>query len=277
MELGFTNSPLVSYTKISPNRNSPRLNKIDIITPHCFVGQVTVERLGKSFESTSAQTSCNYGIGFDGRVGMYVEEKDRSWCSSNRTNDHMAVTIECASDSTAPYAFKDVVYEKLIELCTDICRRNGKTILLWFGDKTDSINYKIQPHEMLLTVHRWFANKSCPGDWMYSRMADLAEKVTYNLCGDSNVAKPAEPATPEQENVAKTEEAESKCPYRVKVSIDTLNIRKGPGTNHSTTGKYTGKGVFTIVEESAGVGSDKGWGKLKSGAGWISLDFVTKV
>ena len=99
---------------------------------------------------------------------MYVEEKNRSWCSSSASNDQRAVTIECASDSKAPYAFKDVVYNKLIELCTDICKRNGKTRLLWLGDKDKTLGYTPAPDEMVLTVHRWFANKSCPGDWMYA-------------------------------------------------------------------------------------------------------------
>ena len=66
-------------------------------------------------------------------------------------------------------------------------------------------------------------------------------------------------------------------PFFVRVDIARLNIRTGPGTDHSLTGKYTGKGVFTIVEVSNGTGSDSGWGKLKSGAGWISLDYATKL
>ena len=93
------------------------------------------------------------------------------------------MTIECASDTEAPYAFKDVVYNKLIELCVDICKRNGKTKLLWFGDKTKTLEYTPASNEMVLTVHRWFANKSCPGDWLYSRMGDLADKVTNKLGG----------------------------------------------------------------------------------------------
>ena len=181
--MGYTNSSLVSYTKLSPNHSGQRTQAIDRITPHCVVGQCSVETLGNIFAPTSKQASCNYGIGVDGRVGMYVEEKNRSWCSSSAANDQRAITIECASDSTAPYAFKDVVYNKLIELCVDICRRNGKNKLLWFGDKTKTLNYTPKSGEMVLTVHRWFANKSCPGDWMYARMGDLATKVTQKLSG----------------------------------------------------------------------------------------------
>lgn len=183
--MGYTNSSLVSYTKLSPNNSGQRTHSIDRITPHCVVGQCSVETLGNIFAPTTKQASSNYGIGVDGRVGMYVEEKNRSWCSSSSENDQRAVTIECASDATAPYAFKDVVYNKLIELCVDICKRNGKNKLLWFGDKTKTLNYAPKSGEMVLTVHRWFANKSCPGDWMYARMGDLATKVTQKLSGGS--------------------------------------------------------------------------------------------
>ena len=131
----MSNSTLVSYTKISPNRNSPRNHAIDRISIHCVVGQCSVETLGNIFAPTSREASCNYGIGADGRVGMYVEEKDRSWCTSSGANDHRAVTIECASDTTHPYAVNDKAYATLIKLCVDICKRNGKSKLLWFGDK----------------------------------------------------------------------------------------------------------------------------------------------
>lgn len=195
----MSNSPLVAYTKISPNKTVGRNSAIDRISPHCVVGQCSIETLGNIFAPTSVQASSNYGIGYDGRVGMYVEEKDRSWCTSSSANDNRAVTIECASDTTHPYAMKSVVYEKLIELCVDICKRNGKTKLLWFGDKTKTLNYKPASNEMVITVHRWFANKSCPGDWLYSRLGDLAEKVTAQL--NHVVETPKEPEKPVESNV----------------------------------------------------------------------------
>lgn len=193
--MAYTNSSMVSYTKLSPNHSGQRTHSIDRITPHCVVGQCSVETLGNIFLPTSKQASCNYGIGADGRIGMYVEEKNRSWCSSSNANDQRAVTIECASDTTEPYAFKDVVYQRLIELCTDICKRNGKKKLLWLGDKAKTLNYTPKSNEMVLTVHRWFANKSCPGNWMYARMGDLAEKVTAQLGGETKPAEPAKPTT----------------------------------------------------------------------------------
>ncbi len=179
--MAYTNSPMAVYTKLSPNHSGQRTHCIDRITPHCVVGQCSVETLGSIFAPTSRQASSNYGIGEDGRVGMYVEEKNRSWCSSSNANDQRAVTIECASDNTEPYAFKDVVYQTLIKLCVDICQRNGRKKLLWLGDKDTTLAYTPKADEMVLTVHRWFANKSCPGSWMYARMGDLAGKVTAQL------------------------------------------------------------------------------------------------
>ena len=184
----MSNSPLVSYTKLSPNNSGTRTHTIDRITPHCIVGQMSVESAGEWFSHSSTQASCNYVIGADGRVGLIVPESQRSWCSSSRENDQRAVTIECASDRTDPYAFKTAVYEKLIELCTDICKRNGKTKLLWFGDKAKTLAYSPKPDEMVLTVHRWFANKACPGDWLYSRLGEVARKVTASLQTPPNSA-----------------------------------------------------------------------------------------
>ena len=186
--MGYTNSSMVSYTKLSPNHSGQRTHSIDRITPHCVVGQCSVETLGNIFLPASRQASSNYGIGVDGRVGMYVEEKNRSWCSSSNANDQRAVTIECASDTKSPYAFKDAVYQALIKLCVDICKRNGKKKLLWLGDKTKTLNYSPKADEMVLTVHRWFANKSCPGDWLYARLGDLASKVTASLADSSKPA-----------------------------------------------------------------------------------------
>ena len=127
----------------------------------------------------------------DGRVGLYVEEKNRSWCTSSNENDQRAVTIECASGKVEPYAMNEVVYDRLIDLCVDICQRNGKKKLLWFGDKDKSLSYQPKEDEMLITVHRWFANKSCPGNWLYARLGDLAAKVTARLSGGEAEAIPS--------------------------------------------------------------------------------------
>ena len=179
--MAYTNSPLVAYTNLSPNHSGLRTHSIDRITPHCVVGQLSAESICGCFTSTSRQASCNYGIGKDGRVSLCVEEKNRSWCTSSAANDQRAITIECASDLTHPYAMNSAVYTSLIELCTDICKRNGKAKLLWLGDKNKTLNYAPAADEMVLTVHRWYANKACPGDWLYSRLGDLAAKVTAAL------------------------------------------------------------------------------------------------
>lgn len=500
--MGYSNSSLVAYMLLSPNHSGLRTERIDRISPHCVVGQCTAEGLGDWFHKSSTQASSNYGIDKNGRIGLYVEEKNRSWCTSSNANDQRAVTIECASDKAEPYAMHQVVYDRLVDLCEDICRRNGKKKLLWFGDKNKSLNYQPKADEMIITVHRWFANKSCPGDWLYARLGDLAAKVTSRL-GSGNVevipsgmqAGEFQGLTEEQvlEKVGslftadqkksgilasvsmaqfilesgygkselalganncfgmkkslsgntwsgsvwdgvsiykkKTQEqkadgsyvtitaefrkypnvgdsiadhsayllgakngekfrydglkgcsdykkavqiikdggyatsltyveklcsiiekwkltqydvtgesldmikyyrvrkswgdaasqlgaysvfdnakamadkhpgykvydwngkqicpavmsgtvggmSNADCPFTVKVSVPDLNIRKGAGTDTSKTGKFTGVGVFTIVEVKNGKGAAKGWGKLKSGAGWISLDFASRV
>lgn len=179
----MSNSSLVSYTKISPNKSSPRNHSIDRISIHCVVGQCSVETLGNIFAPTSRQASSNYGIGLDGKIGMYVEEKDRSWCTSSSSNDNRAVTIEVASDTYDPYKVTDTAYASLLDLVTDICKRNGKTKIIWFGDKEKTLSYTPKPNEMVMTVHRWFANKSCPGDYLYNKHPEIAAEVNRRLSG----------------------------------------------------------------------------------------------
>lgn len=307
--MAYTNSPLVAYTKLSPNHSGQRTHSIDRITPHCVVGQLSAETICACFPA-GRDASCNYGIGTDGRVSLCVEEKNRSWCSSSSANDQRAITIECASDKTEPYTMNSKVYDSLVRLCTDICKRNGKKKLLWFADKNKSLNYNTKSDEMVITVHRWFANKSCPGNWLYSRLGVLAEKVTAALGGTAQIP-PANSniwyrvrktwADSKSQLGAYKELANAKAcadknadyfvfdesgkslypnvgsvPYMVHVSIADLNIRKGPSTNYART-QYIPVGTYTIVETASGKGSDSGWGRLKSGAGWISLDFCTKI
>lgn len=340
--MGFTNSSLVNYTKISPNRTSNRTHAIDTITIHCVVGQCSVETLGNVFAPTSRQASSNYGVGTDGRIGMYVEEKDRSWCSSSASNDHRAITIEVASDTYAPYAVNDKAYAALINLVADICKRNGIKELKWKADK--SLIGQVDKQNM--TVHRWFASTSCPGDYLYSRMGDIATKVNAKLGSNTSsgasdtqsngststasvkvgdvvslvtgatyyngtaipswVAKKQwivkevngdravidkssdgansinSPVSTKYLTVVKTgttsgSTSTTATSYQVRIDSTCLNIRKGPGTNYARTGAFTGKGVFTIVDVKTGQGSNSGWGKLKSGAGWVSLDYAKRV
>lgn len=297
--MGYTNSPMVVYTKLSPNHSGQRTMAIDRITPHCVVGQCTAEGLGDWFYKSSTQASSNYGIDKDGRVGMYVEEKNRSWCSSSGANDQRA-----------------------IELCIDICKRNGKNKLIWFGDKDKTLNYSPKSGEMILTVHRWFANKSCPGNWMYARMGDLADKVTKALqgssdsgsgggsdsgdtgkvkwyrvrktwtdgksqkgaykilanakkCADQNPGYKVFDADGKVVYEPKAAEPEVKVPFLVEVKIKDLNIRKGPGTDYGRV-QFCPPGIYTIVAVSDGAGTSS-WGKMKSGIGWIALEYTVRL
>jgi hypothetical protein len=321
----MSNSSLVSYTRISPNRNSPRNHKIDTITIHCYTAQASVEDMGNWLCNPSAEASANYGIGTDGRIGLFVPEGDRSWCSSSSSNDNRAITIECASDRTDPYAINSKVYNSLIALCVDICKRNGITELKWRADK--SLIGQVDKQNM--TVHRWFKNKACPGEYIYSRLGQIANEVNAKL----GVKSEDYPETPFEVQViiddlsirekatkdstfkgytkkgkftitevsgdwgklksgagwiyigekewctilshvggtSANKPAANSGEYQVYVGIPDLCIRTGAGTNYSLTGKHTGIGTFTIVEEK------NGWGRLKSGAGWISLAFTTKL
>ena len=182
----MSNSALVNYTRISPNKNSPRNHAIDTISIHCVVGQLSVETIGNVFAPSSAGCSANYGIGADGRIGMYVEEKDRSWCTSSGANDNRAITIECASDTTSPYAVNDKVYKALINLLVDICQRNGIKSLKWQANK--ALIGQVDKQNM--TVHRWFANKACPGDYLYNLHGQIAAEVNKRLGVSSGAAAP---------------------------------------------------------------------------------------
>ena len=269
--MGFSNSPLATVRMISPNRTPNRNHAIDTITIHCFVGQVTAKRGCEVFQPSSKGASCNYVVGYDGSIGLCVEEKDRSWCTggydkngnpirvngvSGKSNDYQAVTIEVASDTKHPYAITEKAMAALIELCTDICRRNGIKKLLWSGDK----NLVGNPDKQNLTVHRWFANKACPGDYIYQRLGDIAAKVNAKL----GVTPPAET------------KPVSTVPYKVRITATDLRIRKGPGTNTDIVQKAIKSGVYTIVSEATGQGAIL-WGKLKSGIGWVSLDYCKKL
>lgn len=261
--MGFTNSSLATVKMVSPNKNSPRNKPIDIITIHCFVGQVTAKRGCEVFQPTSKKASCNYVVGLDGGIGLCVEEKDRSWCTSSAANDNRAVTIEVASDTAHPYAVTVKAYAALLDLVTDICRRNGKRKLLWLGDKAKTLAYKPAADEMLLTVHRWYAAKACPGEYLFSRQGAIAEEVTKRL-GGASAPIPDPPHT-----------ATGFEPYRVRITATNLNIRKSHTIDSASAG-YIKPGVYTIVEEADGKGATR-WGKLKSGKGWISLDYAKKV
>jgi hypothetical protein len=243
--MAYTNSKLVSYTKLSPNK-SIRTSKIKKITIHHMAGNLSVETCGNVFANKSRQASSNYGIGTDGRIGMYVEEKHRAWTSSNRTNDNQAITIEVANDGGAPnWHVSDKALAALIELCVDICKRNGIKELNYTGDATGN-----------LTKHEYFANTTCPGPYLGGKFSYIADEVNKRL----------KPTTTTTNNSTATVK-----PYLVKITAKTLNVRKGPSTKYAIATTVKKNEVYTIVEKKGN------WGKLKSGAGWISLLYTKKV
>jgi len=173
----FTNSPLVVFTRISPHRNSPRNQRITKITPHHTAGVISIENLGNWFAQASTRASSNYGIGNDGRVGMYVVERDRAWTSSSAANDNRAVTIEVSNSATGgQWPVSNRAFEVLLDLCEDICRRNGMAELVYDGTPNGSLTY-----------HRMFTNTICPGPFLLERMPLIAREVTRRL---NNVVMP---------------------------------------------------------------------------------------
>ena len=316
----MSNSPLVTYTKLSPNHSGKRTHAIDTITIHCVVGHCTVKTLGDIFAAKSRQASSNYGVDDWGGVGLYVDEANRSWCTSSNANDQRAITIEVASDTTPPYAFTDSAYETLTKLVVDICKRNGIKKLVWSTNKNDRVNHR---NGCNLTVHRDYANKSCPGEWMYNRMGDFAKEVNKRLeppttslkVGDevsfagglhysSSQANKGSKVSAGTAKITKLA-AGAKHPYHIIstdkkkssvygwvdantvslplapkpeptpppaptfnsyiIKINNGNIYAEPNGASKVVGT-TGVGSFTIVAEQ------NGFGKLKSGVGWVVLN-----
>lgn len=233
----MSSSSLVNYTLLSPNNSGKRTHKVDRITPHCFVGQVTAERGAEVFLPESRQASCQYVIAKDGRVALVCDEDNRSWCTSSNSNDQRAITIECASDIKAPYAFTDDCYNKLIELTIDICKRYDKTKLVWISNKEEALAYKPEDNELQVTVHRWFANKSCPGDWMMSHMDDYVTKVNSRL---NSVVQPAPSAPSVPSN-------EDKKYYRVRLSWADAKSQLGAYTDLENAKKACKTG-YTVYD-----------------------------
>lgn len=330
----MSNSPLADHINISPNSTNPRNDTIKKITIHHMAGDLSVEQCGNIFAAKSRQASSNYGVDSKGRVGLYVEEKNRSWCSSSRNNDHQAITIEVANDEYGGnWHVSDTALSKLIELCIDICKRNDIPRLIYTGDASGN-----------LTMHNMFADTNCPGPYLGGKFPYIVEEVNKALensgkdqvetAANADTAEALPKAVAENDIVSIADNAvyyngkavpgwvkdkywivssvngdravidrsqdgkNSICspintrfltvvkaasdaaeegfkPFLVKIEASVLNIRKGPGINYPVAGCITDKGVYTIVETADGQGSKKGWGKLKSGAGWISLGYCS--
>lgn len=171
----MSNSSLVNYTKLSPNHSSRNGHKISKITIHHMAGNASVETCGNIFASSNRQASANYGVDSNGRVGLYVDEAYRSWASSNRANDEVAVTIEVANDEYGGnWHVSDTALQKTIELCVDICKRNGIKQLNFTGDKNGN-----------LTMHKYFIATACPGPYLASKFPYIAAEVNKRLGASS--------------------------------------------------------------------------------------------
>lgn len=239
----YTNSSLATYKKISPNRTSPRNHIIDTITIHCYVGKVTAKGGCNATKFTKYNAtngcSCNYVIGYDGSIGLCVEEKDRSWCSSNRFNDHRAITIEVASESVRPYAVTDKALEALIELCADICKRNNIKKLVWSTNKADRVNHR---NGCNMTVHRDYANKSCPGEYLYNKHPYIVEQVNKKLgVATSNVTSASNNTSSTATSVSKL-----KVDSNVKAVQTWLNTYYNSGL--AVDGSYGSKTKSALVK-----------------------------
>lgn len=230
----------------SNNYSGRKGYKVCKFTPHHMAGNLSVEQCGKLFQNPSRGASSNYGIGTDGRIALYVDEAFRGWTSSNALNDRQAITVEVANNEIGGnWSISDAAWNSLVDLAEDICRRYGFR-LEFDGTPNGSLTY-----------HSMFANTACPGPYLKGKMEELARIVNERL--DGKGPKPEPQPTPSEES------------YLVKVTANCLNIREKPTTNSAITGQIIDKGVYTIVETSSN------WGRLKSGMGWICLDYTTDV
>lgn len=177
----MSNSSLVNITMLSPNNSGQRKEKISRLTIHCVVGQLSAKSVLEMFSKKSRKASSNYVIGKDGEIGLCVEETNRSWCSSSNYNDQRAITIEVASDSKHPYTFNNKAYDSLINLTIDIMKRNNKNKLIYIEDKEKALKYQPEDNELLITFHRWYSNKECPGDWFINKTNSFVETINNKL------------------------------------------------------------------------------------------------
>lgn len=219
--------------------------KIGKITPHHMAGVLSAESCGRLFQKAGRNASANYGIGNDGKIACYVEEENRAWTSSSRDNDCQAITIEVSNSSAGgDYPISDAAWNSLVNLCVDICTRYGFT-LNYTGNSSGN-----------LTSHNMFTSTSCPGPYLKNRLQELANTVNARLGAGQNTSN--------------TTNENASTSFLVHVTANALNIRSGAGTNYPVVGTIRDKGTYTIVETQGT------WGKLKSGAGWISLNYTRR-
>ena len=254
----MSNSSLVNHMHLSPNKSSRNGNKIRKITPHHMAGNLSVETCGNVFAPSSRQASANYGIGTDGRVGLYVDESERAWTSSNAANDRQAVTIEVANDEiSGNWHVSDAAWNKLVDLCVDICQRNGIPELIWTGDANGT-----------LTCHRMFAATSCPGGYLDSRMQELANVVNARLKGGT-APSPSQPETSAPAGGSSDFGGTYRC------TVNGLRIRTAPGLNSGIVGSYN-KGQTVNLDNWYTIKDGWVWGRYTGYSGNVRYIAVGK-
>ena len=354
-------SPLSTYERISPNKNSPRNKNIRRLTPHCVAGNLTLEAiLGLSGFQKGGNASTTYAIDSEGKCGLGVEETNRPWTTSSSINDNEAITFEIANNGGAPdWRMSDKAINAWMDMAVEIAS--------FYGFK--KVNYKDKPSnitssqvetwintwakkdEMIITLHRWYAAKACPGDYLVRQLPWLIGEINKRLQDSKHESEPfigegvgpiiitsdelkngckgekvKELQTklnerspnlkldvdgsfgPKTETAVKSFQASNGLSvdgvvgaltwaelnkdiiattkpeikeelfkeYLIGIKVSALNIRSGPGINNPVLRTLVNdKNTYTIIEESDGPGAKK-WGKLKSGAGWVSLDFTVK-
>lgn len=184
-------SQLVNFELISPNSNI-RSGKIKRLTPHCVAGNLAIEAiLGLPAFKAYGNASTNYAIGSDSRIGLGVEETNRAWTSSSSINDNQAITFEIANNSGAPdWRMSEKAINSWIDLATDICQFYEFNKVA-YKDKPSNISIKDTeswintwdpgPDTMLITLHRWFAAKACPGDYFVRQLPWIVKEINKRL------------------------------------------------------------------------------------------------
>ena len=265
----YTNSPLVNYTKISPNKTTTRVHKthnpngvIDKITIHHVAGKASVETIGNIFANPDRDASSTYGIGTDARVGMYCEEKHRPWTSSSAANDYRAVTIEVSNDQVGGnWHVSDKVLDKLVELCVDICKRNGIKKLNYTGNKNGN-----------LTLHKWFAATSCPGPYLESKMPWIAEQVNKKLVASQTTATPSKPASTTTTSTTNTYKAGQAITLK-NAPLYATSMTSKAASNKSGTYYIWSKDV--VNKRIRITNSAKNVGKSGQVTGWIDVSSIS--
>lgn len=291
-----TKSTLATVGRLSPNCTKPRNSKICRLTPHCVAGNLTIEatlNLPRFINPDPVNgASCNYAIGSDGRIGLGVEETNRSWCSSSSTNDNQAITFEIANNGAGPdWSMSEEAINKFLDASVEIAKAYGFKQIIYKDKPSNIQTSQVEPwiktwapaNAMIITLHSWYANKACPGPYLIRQLPWLAKEMTRRLNGSAPEKFVGEGSAPPKENIPASITKPTPSlppvfvPYLVKVKIAALNVRLNPNINSTIVKTLKNdKNAYTIVEEVDGPGATK-WCKLKSGIGWVAKDFIDKL